>query len=307
MHELLSGSATQIALAIRNRDVSSVEIVRAALERIGEVNPKLNAVVALATDRALAEARQRDAETARGESRGPLHGVPITLKDSHDTEGIVTTGGTMKLHVEEVLRGDVEESLSQTKRFKRWDKSARGDLVVYADMRAWRNAVDRLGNRADRKILRRLEMVEWQKWDEVSILINIPGKTKQGFDIEIDVSFTEPLSGATAFMKPSGTGRLYRFLPEETLAFASFQLGNDHERTLMDILSYIHNSDVVEQPQRLERRLKRARVEQKSYETYVDNLRSKQKRNADKSVKRQVADKTDVEAHQALVERAKAQ
>ena len=94
MHELLSGSATQIALAIRNRDVSSVEIVRAALERIGEVNPKLNAVVALATDRALAEARQRDAETARGESRGPLHGVPITLKDSHDTEGIVTTGGT---------------------------------------------------------------------------------------------------------------------------------------------------------------------------------------------------------------------
>ncbi|MCH8818095.1 MAG: amidase [Chloroflexi bacterium] len=94
MHELLSGSATQIALAIRNRDVSSVEIVRAALERIGEVNPKLNAVVALATDRALVEARRLDAESARGGSRGALHGVPITLKDSHDTEGIVTTGGT---------------------------------------------------------------------------------------------------------------------------------------------------------------------------------------------------------------------
>ena len=82
MHELLSRSATEIAKAIRDREVSSEEIARAALERIDEVNPKLNAVVALAADRAMDEARQRDAETARGESIGPLHGVPITLKDS---------------------------------------------------------------------------------------------------------------------------------------------------------------------------------------------------------------------------------
>jgi amidase len=94
MHELLSRSATEIAKAIRDREVSSEEIARAALERIDEVNPKLNAVVTLAADRAMDEARQRDAETSRGESVGPLHGVPITLKDSHDTEGIVTTGGT---------------------------------------------------------------------------------------------------------------------------------------------------------------------------------------------------------------------
>ncbi|MBT3941980.1 MAG: amidase, partial [Chloroflexi bacterium] len=94
MHELLSRSATQIAHAIRDREVSSEEITRAALDRINEVNPKLNAVVAFAADRALDEARSADAQTARGESMGPLHGVPITLKDSHDTEGIVTTGGT---------------------------------------------------------------------------------------------------------------------------------------------------------------------------------------------------------------------
>ncbi|HCV26892.1 MAG TPA: amidase [Dehalococcoidia bacterium] len=94
MHELLSRSARQIAKAIRDREVSSEEIARAALKRIDEVNPKLNAVVALAADRALDEARQRDVETARGEFKGLLHGVPITLKDSHDTEGIVTTGGT---------------------------------------------------------------------------------------------------------------------------------------------------------------------------------------------------------------------
>ena len=77
MHELLSRSATQIARAIHDRAVSSEEITRAALERIDEVNPKLNAVVVLAADRALDEARARDAETARGESQGPLHGVPI--------------------------------------------------------------------------------------------------------------------------------------------------------------------------------------------------------------------------------------
>lgn len=94
MHELLSRSATQIAKAIRDGEVSSEEITRAALERIDEVNPKLNAVVTLVANRALDEARSADAQTARGESMGPLHGVPITLKDSHDTEGIITTGGT---------------------------------------------------------------------------------------------------------------------------------------------------------------------------------------------------------------------
>ena len=72
MHELLNRSATEIARAIRDREVSSKEITRAALERINEVNPKLNAVVVLAHDRALDEARARDAETARRESKGPL-------------------------------------------------------------------------------------------------------------------------------------------------------------------------------------------------------------------------------------------
>ena len=95
MHELLSLSATEIARSIRDRNVSSEEITRAAIERIADVNPELNAVVALAADRALVEARERDAMTVRRESMGPLHGVPITLKDSHDTEDIVTTGGTM--------------------------------------------------------------------------------------------------------------------------------------------------------------------------------------------------------------------
>ncbi len=94
MTNLIWTSATSLARAIRDRDVSSEEVVRAHLDRIEEVNPKLNAVVQLAAERALSEAQAADAALAHGDLKGPLHGVPITLKDSIDTEGIVTTGGT---------------------------------------------------------------------------------------------------------------------------------------------------------------------------------------------------------------------
>lgn len=93
--DLIFSSAKSIAQAIRDRDVSSVEVVQAHLDRIEEVNDRLNAVVKLCADRALDEARDADAALARGESKGPLHGVPMTLKDSLDTEGVVTTGGTL--------------------------------------------------------------------------------------------------------------------------------------------------------------------------------------------------------------------
>ena len=94
MDEINYASAKTIAQAIRDKEVSAVEVVEAHLQRIDEVNPKLNAVVHLAADRALSEAREADAATARGESKGPLHGVPMTVKDSHDAEGLVSTGGT---------------------------------------------------------------------------------------------------------------------------------------------------------------------------------------------------------------------
>ena len=68
--------------------------MEAHLGRIGEVNDRLNAVVRFCSERALDEAREADSVLARGEATGPLHGVPLTLKDSLDTEGVVTTGGT---------------------------------------------------------------------------------------------------------------------------------------------------------------------------------------------------------------------
>lgn len=87
-------SATKLAQAIRNRSVSSEQLVNAYLQRIAEVNPQLNAVVQVAAETARVQARQADEALARGEVKGPLHGVPMTIKDSFDTAGVISTGGT---------------------------------------------------------------------------------------------------------------------------------------------------------------------------------------------------------------------
>ena len=94
MDELIYTSATSLARAIREKQVSSQEVVEAYIHRIEAVNPQLNAVVQLTAGTALTQARQADAALARGESKGPLHGVPITIKDSFDTEGVISTAGT---------------------------------------------------------------------------------------------------------------------------------------------------------------------------------------------------------------------
>jgi amidase len=92
--QLCYRSATWLAAAIRDRAVSSVEVVEACLGRIDEVNPRLNAVVRLADD-ALDRARRADVALAAGVEPGPLCGVPFTIKDSLDTAGLTTTAGTI--------------------------------------------------------------------------------------------------------------------------------------------------------------------------------------------------------------------
>ncbi len=94
MKDILYGSASRMARALRAKKLSSVELIRAHLDRIVAVNPKLNAVVQLAEEQALAEARKADRALARGDLRGPLHGIPFTLKDAIEAEGLVSTGGT---------------------------------------------------------------------------------------------------------------------------------------------------------------------------------------------------------------------
>jgi amidase len=81
-----------LAAALRQGEFSSEAVTRAFLNRIEAVNPKLNAVVQIRADAALSEARAADRVPA--DQRGPLHGVPMTIKDSLDTAGIITTGGT---------------------------------------------------------------------------------------------------------------------------------------------------------------------------------------------------------------------
>ncbi len=83
---------TTLAAALRAGTLSSEAVTLAHLDRIAAVNPKLNAVVQVRREEALAEARAAD--RAPASERGPLHGVPVTIKDSLDTAGIVTTGGT---------------------------------------------------------------------------------------------------------------------------------------------------------------------------------------------------------------------
>ncbi len=95
MKEIPEMSVRGLAQVIRAGEISSVEVTEAFLRRIREVNPKLNAVVQVCADAALSEAARADRALAKGECFGPLHGVPMTLKDSFDSAGVVSAGGTL--------------------------------------------------------------------------------------------------------------------------------------------------------------------------------------------------------------------
>ena len=87
-------SATTLARRLRSGEVTSEVLVEDCLRRAAAINPKVNAIVAFADD-ALAQARQADARLAAGRIDGPLHGLPMTIKDCFDTRGVVSTWGTI--------------------------------------------------------------------------------------------------------------------------------------------------------------------------------------------------------------------
>jgi amidase len=89
--------ATEQARAIRDREISSRELLELYLDRVERIDPALNAVVTLAADRARDEADAADARTASGAELPPLHGLPITIKDAIETAGIRSTGGAVEL------------------------------------------------------------------------------------------------------------------------------------------------------------------------------------------------------------------
>ena len=91
--EIFYADAATLARRIRERSLSPVEVAQAHLDRIEAVNPKLNALIAF-PDGVMERAREAEAAIMRGESWGPLHGVPFTVKDCVDTAGVVTTRGS---------------------------------------------------------------------------------------------------------------------------------------------------------------------------------------------------------------------
>src|SRR3977135_55076 len=97
MRDIIGAPASWRAAAIRTKKVSALEVVRAHLEHIHTVNPRINAVVFATAESALKQARAADRRNIRKTELGPLHGVPFTAKDIFDTAGLPTTAGLSML------------------------------------------------------------------------------------------------------------------------------------------------------------------------------------------------------------------
>ena len=87
-------TASQLSKLIEAKEVSPVEATEAYLDRIQEVDSKLNSYITVTGEQALEAARLAEQEIAQGRRRGPLHGVPVAVKDQFNTAGIRTTGGS---------------------------------------------------------------------------------------------------------------------------------------------------------------------------------------------------------------------
>ncbi len=87
-------SLTEASQFVRSKKISPVELTQACLNRIEQLNSNLNAFITVTTDSALAQARKAEVEIQRGHWKGPLHGIPIALKDLIDTAGVCTTAAS---------------------------------------------------------------------------------------------------------------------------------------------------------------------------------------------------------------------
>jgi aspartyl-tRNA(Asn)/glutamyl-tRNA(Gln) amidotransferase subunit A len=90
----IAETIADLGARLRRKEISPVEVTRLCLDRIEKLNPTLNAFITVMADSALAEARVAEDEIMRGAWRGPLHGVPVALKDLIDTAGIRTTAAS---------------------------------------------------------------------------------------------------------------------------------------------------------------------------------------------------------------------
>ncbi len=107
LEDFLRPTIQSLIHGIRARTVSSAELTHDCLRRIEQLNPKLNAFITVLADSALDEARRAEQEIFRGHYRGPLHGIPIGLKDILDTEGTRTTAASA-VFKDRIPQGDAE-------------------------------------------------------------------------------------------------------------------------------------------------------------------------------------------------------
>lgn len=124
--ELCHLPVARAAELIRTRRLSPVEYTEACLKRIGELDPQLDAYVTVTPEIALAQARQAEAEIARGHYRGPLHGVPFALKDIYNTRGVLTTA-----HSKILARNVPREDAAATSRLREAGAVLLGKLATH--------------------------------------------------------------------------------------------------------------------------------------------------------------------------------
>ena len=105
--DLLRMTIAELAPKIQNKEVSPVELTEAALAEADRLQPTLNSFITILHERAMDQARESEVAISRGEYRGPLHGIPIGLKDNLATAGITTTVGS-KVLADHVPEGDAE-------------------------------------------------------------------------------------------------------------------------------------------------------------------------------------------------------
>ncbi|CAN0585231.1 unnamed protein product, partial [Ectocarpus sp. 12 AP-2014] len=93
MQEIAFLDATSLVARLKSKEISSRELLEHYLSRVDRINPDINAIICMQVEKARARADEADAALARGEDWGPLHGLPMTVKESFDITGLPTTWG----------------------------------------------------------------------------------------------------------------------------------------------------------------------------------------------------------------------
>lgn len=187
---------------------------------------------------------------------------------------VMTIGGAAREHVTDVLQGDTSESLSKVERFKKWSEASKQDIEAWIDMKSLRGAIDKLGEdmRIDSDTQQVLDFLEWQKWDVITGSLALPGQTGGGLALNIDLSFSQPVEGLNALLRPAGSARMIRTLPAETLGFLSAQIGADAESTFRDICRMVHDGEQRSRPASLRRQLEWAKSSLEYYRQELARL-----------------------------------